>query len=210
MPKARISGREKWKRKKWYTIYTPPLFGEIPIATVPADEDWKMIGRTIETTLYDITGDISQLHVHLKFQVVKVDGERAETIFKGLELARDYMRSLTRRKSSKVTSIINLETKDGYGIRVTAVVFTTYRCKSSQKRAIRAKMNEILVNESSQKTLDEFLQEIINNRLQSKIFSEAKKIYPVRKVEIAKIKLLTIPTPDGGKRKATFVAVKPV
>ncbi len=207
LSRARIPGREKWKYKKWYVVVAPPLFGEVEIGTIPADEDWKVIGRTVEVTMYELTGDISQLHIRFKFQVIGVDGDRAITRFKMLELARDYLRSLTRRKSSKVAGIINLTTKDGYGIRVTAVTFTTYRCKTFQKRAIRKIMFDILTKEASEKTLDEFIKASLGE-IQNKIFQEAKKIYPIRKVEIAKIKLLTIPTPSGPV-KAVVVPQRP-
>ncbi len=190
--RARIPGREKWKYKKWYRIIAPPLFGEIEIGTVPGDEDWKVIGRTIEVPLYDITGDISQLHIRFKFQISGIDGDRALTSFKMMELARDYLRSLTRRKTSKVAGVINLVSRDGYKIRVTGVVFTTYKCKTSQKKLIRKKIFEILEKEASEKTLDEFIKASLGE-IQNKIFQEAKKIYPIRKVEIAKIKLISTP-----------------
>lgn len=208
MSRARIPGREKWKYKKWYVVTAPPVFGEVEIGSIPADEDWKVIGRTVEVTMYELTGDISQLHIRFKFQIVRVEGDRAITRFKMMELARDYLRSLTRRKSSKIAGIINLATRDGYGIRVTAAAFTTYRCKASQKRKIRNIMFEILQKAASEKTLDEFIKASLGE-IQSEIFKEAKKIYPLRKVEIAKIKLLTIPTPSG-PTKAVVVPQRPV
>jgi small subunit ribosomal protein S3Ae len=208
LSRARIPGREKWKYKKWYRVTAPPLFGEVEIGSIPADEDWKIIGRTVEVTMYELTGDISQLHIRFKFQIIGVEGDRAITRFKLMELARDYLRSLTRRKSSKVAGIINLTTKDGYGIRVTTAAFTTYRCKTSQKKAIRKIMFEILSKAASEKTLDEFIKASLGE-IQSQILQEAKKIYPIRKVEIAKIKLLTIPGPSG-PMKAVVTPQRPV
>jgi small subunit ribosomal protein S3Ae len=206
--RARIPGREKWKYKKWYVITAPPVFGEVEIGSIPADESWKVIGRTVEVTMYELTGDISQLHIRFKFQIVRVEGDRAITRFKMMELARDYLRSLTRRKSSKIAGIINLTTKDGYGIRVTAAAFTTYRCKASQKESIRKIMFEVLQKAASEKTLDEFIKASLGE-IQTEIFKEGKKIYPLRKVEIAKIKLLTIPTPSG-PAKAVVTPQRPV
>lgn len=208
MSRARIPGRERWKYKKWYRITAPPLFGEVEIGSIPADEGWKVIGRTVEVTMYELTGDISQLHIRFRFQVVGTDGDRAITRFKLMELARDYLRSLTRRKSSKVAGIVNLTTKDGYGVRVTAAAFTTYRCQASQKKAIRRAMIEILSKAASEKTLDEFIKASLGE-VQSLILQEAKKIYPLRKVEITKIKLLTIPGP-GGPVKAVVTPQRPL
>ncbi len=197
MPAPRVSGRDRWKLKKWYTVVAPKVFGEAVVGTTPADDPLKLIGRVLETTLYDLTGDFTQVHVRLYFQIVDVEGETAKTRFKGHELARDYMKSLTRRKSSKIQGIFNVTTKDGYGLRITVTAFTSYRCKSSQKRAIRKIMGEIVTKRASEMTLDELIQAMLFGKLSMEIFEAAKKIYPLRKVEIYKSKLLTIPGPSG-------------
>ncbi len=191
--------RDKWKMKKWYTVLAPPTFGNVPIGTTPADEEWKLIGRVIETTLFDLTGDFTQVHIHLFFQVIEVKGENAFTRFKGHELSRDYMKSLIRRKSSKIAAIVDVTTKDGYGLRITGVALTTYRCKSSQKRAIRKIMAEVIKKFASEATFDELVTAMVFGKLSTEIFQKAKKIYPLRKVEIYKSKLLTIPSPEGPK-----------
>lgn len=200
--------RDKWKLKKWYTIVAPPVFGEAPVGTTPADDPNKLIGRVIETTLYDITGDYMQVHIKLRFQIIEVDGNTAKTRFKGHELARDYIKVLTRRKSSKIQGIFNVETKDGYGLRVTVMVFTSYRCKTSQKRAIRKIMKEIVEKTASEQTFDEFIQSMIFDKISNEIFEKAKKIYPIRKVEVYKSKLLTIPGPHGPVKAVVLPPLK--
>ncbi len=201
---ARSSVKDTWKLKKWYTVLAPPLFGETPLGLTPADQPEKLIGRVMEATLYDITGDFAHVHIKLYFQIIKVEGENAYTRFKGHELLRDYIRSLTRRKSSKITGIFNVWTKDGYGLRVTAMVFTRYRCKTSQKRLIRKKMQEIIEKRAKESTLDDFIQAMIfsdrEGSLAQEIDAAARKIYSIRKVEIAKSKLLWIPGPNGPEK----------
>ncbi len=194
MPRA---VRDKWKLKKWYTVIAPPVFNNAVLGTTPADDPLKLIGRVMEVTLYDLTGDFTQVHVHLFFQIIKVEEDKAYTRFKGHELARDYMKSLIRRRSSKIQGIFNVQTKDGYGLRITAVALTAYRCKTSQKRAIRKIMQNIIVKRASEMTFDELIQAMLFGDLAQEIFQEAKKIYPLRKVEIYKSKLLTIPGPQG-------------
>jgi small subunit ribosomal protein S3Ae len=193
MPAPRVSGREKWKYKKWFTIVTPKILGEIPVANVPADDASKMIGRSIEVTLYDLTGDVTQLHIRFLLQVVDVQENIAKTVFKQVYLSRDYLRSLTKRKSSKITLIKDFTTKDNARVRVTATVFTTYRCKTSQKKLIRGSIREVLENMIREMKLDEFIQNIISGTVQNKLFEVSKKIYPVRKAEIAKVKILRQP-----------------
>ncbi|MCE4625733.1 MAG: 30S ribosomal protein S3ae [Desulfurococcales archaeon] len=208
--RARPSG-DTWRQKKWYTVVAPPVFGEAPLGTTPADDPDKLIGRVMEVTLFDITGDYAHVHIKLYFQIVKVEGDTAYTRFKGHELLRDYLRSLTRRKSSKITGIFDVWTKDGYGLRVTGVVFTRYRCKTSQKKLIRKRMKEVIEARAAASTLDEFIQAMVfsdqEGSLAQEIDEAARKIYAIRKVEIAKSKLLWVPGPEGPQKA---VVVSPI
>ncbi|MCD6084347.1 MAG: 30S ribosomal protein S3ae [Desulfurococcales archaeon] len=197
MPKVTV--RDKWKLKKWYTVLAPSLFGNVPIGTTPADREWKLLGRVFEVTLFDLTGDFSKHHIHLYFQVYEIKDDVAYTRFKGHELARDYIKSVVRRKSSKVAAIVNVTTKDGYGLRATGMALTAFRCKTSQKRAIRKMIFRVLEERAREMTLDEYIKAMIFGKLAAEIMEQGKKIYPVRKAEIYKSKLLTIPSPEGPK-----------
>ncbi len=203
--RRKFAVRDKWKLKKWYRVIAPPIFGNMVIGTTPADDPLKLIGRVMETTLYDITGDITQVHVRLYFQIIDVKDDTAITRFKGHELSRDYMKSLIRRKSSKIQGIFNVATKDNYHLRLTIVALTSYRCRTSQKRAIRKIMEEYVNERVPQLTLDELIQEMLFGKMSAVIAERARKIYPIRKVEVYKSKLLLIPTPEGLK-PATVVS----
>ena len=205
---SRASIRDKWKMKKWFRVVAPPIFENLPIGTTPADKEWKLLGRVFEVTLFDLTGDFSKHHIHLYFQVYDVKDDTAYTRFKGHELARDYMKSIIRRKSSKVAAIVDVTTKDGYVLRVQGVVLTAYRCKTSQRKAIRKEMVRVLKEKAESMTLDEYIKAMIFGQLAIDLFEAAKKIYLVRKTEIYKSKLLYIPTPEGPK-KAVIVTHPP-
>jgi len=185
--------------KRWYEVLAPEMFNYISLGTIPADDPDKLIGRVLETTLYDITGDISQVHVKLYFQIIRVEEDKAYTWFKGHELARDYMRSLIRRKSSKIQGIFDITTKDGYVLRITVIALTSYRCKTSQKRAIRKVMYNYIASKAPELTLAELLSEVLNNKISNEIAEHARKVYPIRRVEVYKTKLLMVPTPEGPK-----------
>ncbi|HEY5620601.1 MAG TPA: 30S ribosomal protein S3ae, partial [Candidatus Bathyarchaeia archaeon] len=55
MSKATKKIRDKWRAKEWYSVYTPSYFGEQMVAVIPSEDPKKLIGRVVETTLYDIT-----------------------------------------------------------------------------------------------------------------------------------------------------------
>jgi small subunit ribosomal protein S3Ae len=183
--------RDKWRSKAWYTIVAPPYFGNVELGSIPADEQEKLIGRVIEATLYDVTGDFSHQYLKLYFQITQVEGKTARTMFKGHEYSRDYLRSLVRRRTTKVDGIFNVSTKDGYRFRVAICAFTLSRIKTSQERAIRKIMAKIVEEKSAVLTVDQFVQEMVLGKIASDIYNEARKVVPLRHVGVRKSKLLT-------------------
>jgi small subunit ribosomal protein S3Ae len=183
--------RDKWRSKAWYTIVAPPYFGNVELGSIPADEQEKLIGRVVEATLYDVTGDFSHQYLKLYFQITQVDGKTARTMFKGHEYSRDYLRSLVRRRTTKVDGIFNVSTKDGYRFRVAICAFTLSRIKTSQERAIRKIMAKIVEEKSAVLTVDQFVQEMVLGKIASDIYNEARKVVPLRHVGVRKSKLLT-------------------
>lgn len=202
MPKARRKLRDKFRMKSWYPIFSPSYFGETQIGLSPCDDPSKLIGRIIETTLYDITGDFPQQYIKLYFQIVDVKDKKAKTIFKRHEYSRDYLRSLVRRGSTRVDGIFNVTTKDGYRLRVSVVAFTVLRIKSSQEDRIRLVMQKIIAEKGENLTFDQFAQEAVLGKIASDIYNEAKKIAPLRHVGVRKSKLLSFPSIEKVEAKA--------
>ncbi len=190
--------RDKWRSKVWYTVVSPPYFGGVELATIPADDPSKLIGRVIESTLYDLTSDFAHQYMKIYFKVIDVDGKKVSTIFKGHEYSRDYLRSLVRRRTTRVDGIFNVTTKDGYQLRVSACAFTLTRIKTSQERAIRAIMKKIIEEKASSLNFDQFVQEMVLGKIASDIYNEAKKIVPLRHVGIRKSKLIFQPEAAAG------------
>jgi len=193
MSSAKGAIKDKWKLKKWFTIVAPKIFGEVVLGSTPAYDVSQTIGRKVETTLYDLTGDYNLVYVHLYFKIIGAEGDKLITRFAGHELSRDYIRSLVRRKSSKINAIIDVTTKDGYTLRVKGLALTTYKAHASQKTAIRKIIWDVVSKRASESTFEEFVQDIIFGKMSNDIFELAKKIYPLRKVEIEKTKLLKVP-----------------
>lgn len=182
--------RDKWRSKAWYMIVAPPYFGNVELGTVPATDQAQLIGRVAEATLYDITGDFSHQYLKMFFQVNQMDGKTARTIFKGHEYSRDYLRSLVRRRTTKVDGHFNLTTKDGYKLRVAVSALTLSRIKTSQEHTVRRIMTKIIKEKAAALTLDQFVQEMVLGKIASDIYNEAKLVAPLRHVGIRKSKLV--------------------
>ncbi len=185
--KGRI--KDTWRDKKWYTVISPPYFGGVDLGSVPADDPAKLVGRIVDATLYDITNDFAHQYLKIYFRVEDVDGKTARTVFKGHEYSRDFLRSLVRRRTTRVDGIFNVTTKDNYGLTLAVSVFTLSRIKTSQEHDIRDIMSKIVKDKSSALTFDQFVQELVLGKIASDIYNESKKISPLRHVGVRKSKL---------------------
>ena len=174
-------------------IIAPPFFGNVELGSVPAQEEERLMGRVVEATLYDITGDFSHMNLKMFFQVNEMDGKNAKTQFKGHEYSRDYLRSLVRRRTTKVDGLFNLTTKDGYKLRIAVSALTLSRIKTSQEKIIRNLMARIVKEKTTALTFDQFVQEMVLGKIASDIYNEAKKVAPLRHVGIRKSKLVFAP-----------------
>ncbi len=192
--KKRKRVRDKWRGKDWYVIVSPAYFGGVELGAVPSADLEKLVGRTVDATLYDLTNDFAHQYLKMYFQVTDVEGKTARTIFKGHEYSRDYLRSLVRRRTTRVDAILSVTTKDDYRLRLGVCAFTLVRIKTSQEKAIRDVMRKIVQEKASALTFDQFVQEVVLQKIASDIYNEAKKIAPLRHVGIRKSKLTFQPT----------------
>jgi len=185
--------RDKWRLKKWYSIITPSYFGEINISSVPADDLRKLPGRVIETTLSDITDDFSHQSIKLYFLVTEVIDSTAQTILRGHEYSTDYLRSLVRRGTSRIDGIFNVKSKDDCLIRVSIVAFTKIRVKSSQEKAIRSIMKNVIEERAKELSYDQLSHEMVLGKIGSDVYNLTKKVVPLRHVGVRKSKLILMP-----------------
>ncbi len=189
MAKKTLKKKDPWKLKKWYSVYAPKIFGNQKIADIPATEPEQLIGRVIETTLRDLTGDFTKTHVKLFFKITYVQGESAYTELKKQELLRSYMRSQVRRNTTKVDRIMDVKTKDGRKARVQVTAITAKRVQQSREKEIRNILGNVIKQEASNKDIEQFVLELVLGKIASAAYREAKKIYPLKRVEISKTKI---------------------
>ena len=183
--------KDKWKEKKWVSVSAPDSFNNVPLENIPITDEEKAKGRVIEVTLFDILkGDPSQYQYKLYFQIDKVVREKATTIFKRYEYAKEFLRSLVRRGSSKINFVIDVKTKDGYVFRIKVIALSHRELNSSRKHALRLIARKIIEKSVPNMTIDEFVQASCYNKINSDIMAATKKIIHLRHVGLEKVKLV--------------------
>lgn len=191
MARRKTRVKDKWREKKWVTVIAPDSFNNVPIAYIPITDEENAKGRVIEVTLFDILkGDTSQHQYKIYFQIDKVEGDKATSIFKRYEYAKEFLRSLVRRGSSKITFVSEVKTKDGYIFRIKIIALTHRQLNTSRKRALRLIAKEVMEKTIPQMTIDQFVQATCYGKINSDIMAAAKKVIRMRHVGLEKVKLV--------------------
>ncbi len=191
MARRKTRVKDKWREKKWVTVIAPDSFNNVPIAYIPITDEENAKGRVIEVTLYDILkGDTSQHQYKIYFQIDKVEGDKATSIFKRYQYATEFLRSLVRRGSSKITFVSEVKTKDGYIFRIKIIALTHRQLNTSRKRALRLIAKEVMEKTIPQMTIDQFVQATCYGKINSDIMAAAKKVIRMRHVGLEKVKLV--------------------
>ena len=188
--RAASRSKDKWKSKTWYDVMAPDMFNRQKVAETIADEPEKLIGRVAQVTVQDITGDFSKMHIKMKFKINDVRGTEAHTYFIGHDTTSDYVRRMTRRRKSKIDTIVDAKTRDDYVIRLKPLGISNRRLRSSQKSAIRLTMENVIGEFATNKNLDEIVKAIISGQLAKQAAVACKPISPLQRVEIHKSEIL--------------------
>ena len=193
----------KQKRgKRWYTVLAPEQFDREELGQTVAEEPEQVVGRTIETTLGELTDDAGSNNTKLTFKVTDVGSDSAYTEFVKHELTRDYLRSLVRRGASKITANVTVLTTDDYRVQIQPVAFTTKKADRSQEQAIRRVMIDLVEEAAAERSFEGVIDSVVEGRVSSAIYGEAKTIYPLRRVEVQKMTLEAHPEEVAAEEEA--------
>ena len=194
MAKKKQVGRrvEGWKAKSWYRVHTPDNLGKVFIGDTIANDAESVVGRIMTSTLGEITNDYAKQHMKMSFKINSVAGDSAYTEFVGHDVTRDYLRSLVKRRSSRVDCHVPLVTKDGKKVHLTISCYTFARANISQEHAIRKIITEAVIAQASAWDLTTLVNAIVSGEISRDLFKAVKIIYPTRRVEIVKSKVQPI------------------
>ena len=214
--------KDKWRSKRWYKVRAPGLFQHVELGETVANEPEQVVGRTLETTLPELSGsqDVAKAHVKLRFRVERISGDGvAEARFIGHDLTSDFVRRLARRKRSKIDTALTVTTKDGVRIVLKPVAVGEQRLQTRLRAELRHKIVSILTEEAQLRTSPEFVREMLAGDLSKVLAHGLKTLYPLKKIEIRRSEILGViseelptagePTPASEMRPPAEAAPAP-
>ena len=148
-------------------------------------------GRIFEVSLADLQKDEDHAFRKVKLRVDEVQGKNCLTNFHGLDFTSDKLRSLVRKWQTLIEANVVVKSTDDYLLRLFAIAFTKRRpnqikkttyARSSQIRAIRKKMVEIIQREAASCTLSQLTTKLIPEVIGREIEKATQGIYPLQNV----------------------------
>ncbi len=187
------SASDKFKNKIWCDIRTPDYVDEKSLGTSPTTNLEHMIGRTVKTSLMELTGNFKDINVELTFKVTKLDGQIARTEFFAHELSRDFKRSQIRNHRSKVEGIYTFTLADGSRIRITTFIVTPQRIPSSEKKELRKVVYDKLVDTMQDMKFQTFVTKVISGEMAAILLEAAEDYTDIKILDVSKVKVLRFP-----------------
>lgn len=185
--------KDKWRSKRWFKVRAPGLFQHVELGETVASEPEQVIGRTLETTLPELSGvgDTGKAHIKLRFRVERISGDGvAEARFIGHDLTSDYVRRLARRKRSKIDTSLTVTTKDGVRVVLKPVAVGEQRLQTRLRAELRHKIVSILNEEAQGRASPEFVRGMLQGDLSKALQHGLKALYPLKKIEIRRSEVL--------------------
>lgn len=216
LTKSKKGSRKKavdpFLKKEWYKLVAPSIFAvkDCGKTLITKTQGTKISsdglkGRVIELSLADLTKNETYSYRKVKLCIEDVQGFNCLLNFHGMDMTRDKLCSLIRKKQSIIEAFVDCRTTDGYILRLFCIAFTkrqdnqiknTCYATSAQMKSIRAKMVAHMSELGSKGDLKSLVKELISAPIGDQIAREAASIFPIKDCYIRKVKVLKKPKFD--------------
>ena len=199
-------------KKEWYKLIAPSIFAtkDCGKTLITKTQGTKIAsdylkGRVVEVSLADLNKNESMAFRKIKLCIEDVQGYNCLLNFHGMDMTRDKLCSLIRKKQSIIEANVDCRTTDGYIVRMFCIAFTrpqdnqiksTCYAQSAKIRAIRSKMTTIMTELGTKGDLKSLVKELISAPIGDNIAQAASSIFPIKDCFIRKVKVLKKPKFD--------------
>jgi len=164
------------RKKKFFDVEIPLINRQIQLQ---AYELGELDGKLIK---YDLTRLLRGKGMLLQSKV-KVEGEKATTIPKKLELMPYFLRRMIRKGTNYIEDSFSAKCKNAQ-VRIKPFLISRRKISKAVRKALREKAREELINYVKNNDIETLFKEILKNQIQKPLSLKLKKIYPLSLCEI--------------------------
>ncbi len=182
-------GSEKWKLKKWFSVYAPEILGGSIISEIPSADESNVIGRMIKVNMSWITNRAENAFTQVGLKITDVNGIAAHTQLKYMEQTYSYLHSLVRRHSTTIHTMERLSDRDKKGIVLKLLVVTHNKATTKKRTSIRKELAAFSKEYASGRSSSDIVKGIVDGSFQKEAAMRIRDICSVSKLELKKIEL---------------------
>lgn len=216
---AKKKQSDPFLRKVWYDVKAPTYFksaqrraGRTPVTKTTGNktETDGLKGRVCEFNMADLNDQPEDAFKKVKLCVEEIQGKSCLTDFHAMEMTRDKMCSLVKKKHTLLDVWADCKTTDGFTVRLFAIAFTARfddkkgnqqlkqfcYAQTAQIRRIRRRMVQIMQQEVAKGQLRDCVKALSLNTLEDKMKAQTQRIFPLDPVHVYKAKVIKKPKMD--------------
>jgi small subunit ribosomal protein S3Ae len=189
------------RRKSWYSILAPQLFGKAKIGESIVEEASSLVGRTVSLSLMTLTGDMKKQNTTINFEVAGIADNHAQTKAVGYYIVPASIKRMVRRGRTRVDASFVCKTKDGVHLRVKPFVLTLNVTNRATAGRVRNHVVTFLASYAAANDYETIFKEVVSGKVQMISAYVARKVYPVRSagirvLEVVEDEVTAIPQKD--------------
>ncbi|MBW2995914.1 hypothetical protein KY332_01305 [Candidatus Woesearchaeota archaeon] len=190
MAKAKRKTSRTAVKKTWFQITAPAMFNKQTIGEIPLVEASKGMGRTVPVNLMNLTGDMRKQNINVIFEINNISGSKLYTELVGFKMVASSIKRMVRRGKRKVDYSFTAKTADGYKLKVKVIMVTLGLTYLSSLTGLRKACDEEMVKMLSKMKYENFVEELVNHRVQTNVKKLLSKVYPLRMFEVRDMQVM--------------------
>ena len=188
--KPKKVSRIKAKKKSWFKIIGPKVFGHKEVGESYLSKADSALGRTLQINLRELTGNVRDQNVHIGLQINKLNGNQLNTTVISYQLSPSYIKRLVRKNTSRLDDYFKLTTKGGKKVVLKSLVVTLSKTQRSTRTQLRKELGKIFQEEVSQNSFDGLVDDLVHYKVQSAIKKRLRRIFPLKEAAVRELKLI--------------------
>lgn len=178
-----------WKKKKWYELLAPQIYGEKVLGESLAESPEHIKGKVVTVNLMTLLGNPRKQNISVKLRVEKVEGNKGLTKPIKLGMSHVSVKRLIRSGKDRVDSSFVAKTKGDTLLRIKPLIITKSCTSNSVKTALRHKAQEVLTTTIATLSLDSVFDSVTRGNLQKDLKDVLDKIYPLKMADIRVVEI---------------------
>lgn len=180
MAKAKAKVTSKIKKKFWFPVLAPKIFGNAKIGEIYMGESSKAVGRVFWHGLKELSGNMRDQNTSLCFKIRKSDSNQLVTDIIGYKMTPTSIKKMVRRHNDRSDDSFIIQTSDNKKVRVKTLILTAHNTKNSVSTRLKHAMIKKITDDTKKINFGNLVDKLISHKLQMEMKRTLTKIYPVK------------------------------